>query len=106
VPPQKPVSYKEDLLPLLKDRCYECHSGEKPKDGVAFDHMEELIKTTGKHAVVMKGEPTKSAMFISVMTPKGKKRMPAMKAKNNQRLTPEQTGIIQAWIQEGAKLDN
>jgi hypothetical protein len=105
IPPKKPVSYKEDLLPILKDRCFECHIGDKPKDGVGFDHMEELIKKEGKRAVVMKGDPTRSTMFTSVM--KGddsKKRMPP--PKEGKRLTPEQAGIIQAWIKEGARLDN
>lgn len=105
VPPKKPVSYKDDLLPLMKARCYECHSGEKPKDGIGFDHMDELIKTTGKRAVVMKGDPTKSTMFGTVMKPDGnKKRMPP--PKKGDRLTPEEAGIIEAWIKEGAKLDN
>ena len=105
VPPTKPVSWKDDVLPLLKDKCFECHSGEKPKDGVAFDHMPELIKTEGKRAVVMKGEPSKSTMFGSIMKPdNSKKRMPP--PKKGPRLTPEQVGIIEAWIKEGAKLDN
>jgi len=105
VPPKKPVSYKDDLLPLMKARCYECHSGEKPKDGIGFDHMEELIKTTGKRAVVMKGDPAKSTAFTSVMkADTSKKRMPP--PKKGDRLTPEEAGIIEAWIKEGAKLDN
>jgi len=105
VMPKKPVSYKEDLLPLLKARCYECHSGDKPKDGVGFDHMDELIKTEGKRAVVMKGDPTKSTMFTTIMKAEdSKKRMPP--PKKGKRLTPEESGIIMAWIKEGAKLDN
>ena len=105
VPPKKPVSYKDDLVPLMKARCYECHSGEKPKDGIGFDHMEELIKTTGKRAVVMKGDPAKSTAFIAVMkADTSKKRMPP--PKTGDRLTPEEAGVIEAWIKEGAKLDN
>jgi len=105
IPPKKPVSYKDDLLPLMKARCYECHSGEKPKDGIGFDHMEELIKTTGKRAVVMKGDPAKSTAFTAVMkADTSKKRMPP--PKKGDRLTPEEAGIIEAWIKEGAKLDN
>lgn len=105
VPPKKPVSFKTDLLPLLKERCFECHSGEKPKDGVAFDHMDELIKTEGKRAVVMKGDPTRSTLFTTIMRgDDSKKRMPP--PKSGKRLTPEQAGIIQAWIKEGAKLDS
>ena len=105
VPPKKPVSYKDDLVPLMKARCYECHSGEKPKDGIGFDHMEELIKTSGKRAVVMKGDPAKSTAFTAVMkADTSKKRMPP--PKKGDRLTPEEAGIIEAWIKEGAKLDN
>jgi hypothetical protein len=105
VMPKKPVSYKEDLLPLLQARCYECHSGEKPKDGVGFDHMDELIKTEGKRATVMKGDPSKSTMFSTIMkADDSKKRMPP--PKKGKRLTPEESGIIMAWIKEGAKLDN
>lgn len=105
VPPKEPVSYRKHLLPLLKDRCFECHSGEKPKDGVGFDHMDELIKSEGKKAVVFKGEPAKSSMFTTIMRPdSNKKRMPP--PKTGKRLTPEQAGLIEAWIKEGAKLDS
>jgi uncharacterized membrane protein len=105
VPPKKPVSWKETMLPLLKERCFECHSAEKPKDGVGFDHMEELIKKEGKRAVVMKGDPNRSTMFTTIMRgDDSKKRMPP--PKSGPRLTPEQAGIIQAWIKEGARLDN
>ena len=105
IAPSKPVSFKDDLMPLLKDRCFECHSGKEAKDGIAFDHMDELIKTTGKKAVVMKGNSAKSEMFIAVMKPDGnKKRMPP--PKEGARLTAQQIGLIQAWINEGAKLDN
>ena len=104
-PKERPVSFKKTVLPLLKDKCFECHSGEEPKDGVAFDHMDELIKSEGKRAVVMKGDPAKSTMFTSVMKADGnKKRMPP--PKKGPRLTPEQAGIIQAWIKEGAKVES
>ena len=96
--------FEKRIRPVLAERCYECHSGEKPKDGVGFDHMDELIKTEGKRAVVMKGDPAKSTMFSTIMkADDSKKRMPP--PKKGARLTPEQVGIIQAWIKEGAKID-
>ena len=105
VPPKEPVSFRKHLLPLLKERCYECHSGEKPKDGIGFDHMEELVKTDGKKAVVFRGQPARSTIFTTVMrADTHKKRMPP--PKSGPRLTPEQAGLIEAWIKEGAKLDN
>jgi uncharacterized membrane protein len=105
VPPKAPVSFTKHLMPLLKERCFECHSGEKPKDGIGFDHMDELIKTEGKKAVVLKGDPARSTIFTTVMRADShKKRMPP--PKSGSRLTPEQAGLIQAWIKEGAKLDN
>ncbi|NBX26317.1 MAG: hypothetical protein EBQ99_09785 [Planctomycetes bacterium] len=105
VPPKEAVSFKKHLMPLLKERCFECHSGEKPKDGIGFDHMDELIKTEGKKAVVLKGDPARSTIFTTVMRADShKKRMPP--PKSGSRLTPEQAGLIQAWIKEGAKLDN
>jgi hypothetical protein len=105
VMPKKPVSFKEDLLPILKARCYECHSGEKPKNGIGFDHMDELVKTEGKRAVVMKGDPARSSLFNSIMkADTAKKRMPP--PKSGKRLTPEESGVVMAWIKEGAKLDN
>jgi hypothetical protein len=43
-------------------------------------------------------------MFTTIMRgDESKKRMPP--PKSGKRLTPEQAGIIQAWIKEGARLD-
>ncbi len=103
VPPKEPVQFTRHLLPLLKERCFECHSGENAKGGIAFDHMDELIKTEGKRAVVLKGDPSRSTLFMAVMKKTGaRKMMPP--PKSGPRLSPEQCGVIEAWIRQGAKL--
>jgi len=103
VPPKEPVQFARHLLPILKERCFECHSGENAKGGIAFDHMDELIKTEGKRAVVFKGDPSRSTLFTAVMKRSGaRKMMPP--PKSGPRLTPEQCGVIEAWIKQGAKL--
>ena len=78
------------------------------KGGVAFDHVAELIVKeplvkSKQVPIILVGKPASSAMMKAIQKPiTAKGHMPPKGA----RLTAEQIALIEAWIQQGAKVVN
>ncbi len=104
----KDLEYNKDILPILEARCWECHGKGVAKGGVAFDHVAELIVKeplvkSKQIPIILVGKPASSAIMKAIQKPMtAKGHMPPKGA----RLTAEQIALIEAWIQQGAKVVN
>jgi mono/diheme cytochrome c family protein len=104
---KKGVTYATDIKPIFDASCIKCHNSsdptKKPRAGVGLDTLEAALKG-GKHGkFITVGDSAKSDIVLSVahigddpdsFMPKGRDAKP---------LTPEQIGLIRAWIDQGAK---
>lgn len=98
------VTYATDIKPLFDANCVKCHdSTKKPKAGLALDSLAGVLKGSKDGKILTPGDGAKGDLIESIahlgddpMTfmPKGKGAKP---------LTPEQIGLIRAWIDQGAK---
>ena len=98
------VTYATDIKPIFDTNCVKCHDGtKKPRGGIALDTLEGALKGGKDGKIITVGDSTKGDLIASIahlgddpMTfmPKGKGAKP---------LTPEQIGLIRAWIDQGAK---
>lgn len=86
-------SYRKDVVPLLKDACASCHSGNKRKAGLDVTSYDSLMR------FVKAGDPDGSKLHKSLLG-KGAKLMPP---KNP--LADDQVALVKAWIAGGAKKD-
>lgn len=93
------VDYKSQILPILNQKCAECHSvaRDKIKGKFAIDRLEDMQKH------VKAGEPTKSTLVYTVTLPDDDEEVMPPKGKN--RLTPAEVTALKTWIQEGANFD-
>ena len=104
----KDLEYNKNILPILEARCWDCHGKGVAKGGVAFDHVAELIVkeplvNSKQVPIILVGKPASSAMMKAIQKPiTAKGHMPPKGA----RLTAEQIALIEAWIQQGAKVVN
>ena len=104
----KDLEYNKNILPILEARCWECHGKGVAKGGVAFDHVAELIVKeplvkSKQIPIILAGKPASSAIMKAIQKPMtAKGHMPPKGA----RLTAEQIALIEAWIQQGAKVVN
>ncbi len=99
------VTYATDIKPIFDKSCVKCHSGDKPKGGLKLDSLEGAIKGAKHGKVIVPSKATDSKLLIAVSylgeedefmpPPDNKAKIP--------RLTPEQVGLIRAWIDQGAK---
>ena len=104
----KDLEYNKNILPILEARCWDCHGKGVAKGGVAFDHVAELIVKeplvkSKQVPIILVGKPASSAMVKAIQKPMtAKGHMPP----KGERLTADQIALIEAWIQQGAKVVN
>lgn len=96
--------YNEQIAPILKLRCYNCHSAIKQKNGLRLDG-EAYIKKGGKNGrILVAGNPFKSPIYASLLLPLGdEKHMPP---KGKHQLSQNQILIIETWIKTGASFED
>ena len=112
-PAQTPgkVDFEAKILPIFKDRCFECHQKEytdaktgkvkKPKGKFRMDNPELLMKSGENSPNVVAGDADKSNVYKSTTLPDSDDN--AMPPKGD-RLTKEQQDLIKQWIAEGANV--
>ena len=89
--PRRTVDFTDDVYPILKSRCFECHAGSEAEEGVRLDiHDEVLNRISPRNA-------KQSRLFELVaegeMPPEG------------EQLNKQQLAVLQAWIDEGLAWD-
>jgi WD40 repeat protein len=97
-----PVSFINDVAPILKENCFACHDSKKRKGKLDMTTFASLRKGGDNDDPITAGDPDKS-LLISLVTSKGAKRMPPPEA--GEPLPGAKTAVIEQWIKEGAKLD-
>src|SRR5580704_11339928 len=100
--PKGPVSFINDVAPILQKNCFACHDAKKKKGKLEMTTFENFRKGGSKDDPVSAGK-AKESLIIDVLTSKGADRMPPKDA--GDALKAEQIAIIAKWIDEGAKLD-
>jgi len=100
------VTYATDMKPIFDASCVKCHSGDKPKAKLHMDTLEGVLKGTKEGKIVTPGDSANSFIVkaIAHTTTDQDSWMPPLKNKAGIKpLTPEQIGLIRAWIDQGAK---
>jgi len=100
------VTYATDIKLIFDDSCVKCHSGDKPKARLRMDTLEGVLKGTKEGKIVNPGDSAGSFIVkaIAHATKDHDSWMPPLNNKAGIKpLTPEQTGLIRAWIDQGAK---
>lgn len=97
---RKSFVYRDKIIPILKTKCYNCHSASKKKSGLRLD-SEDFIKKGGKNgSIVSVGNPNKSTLFTHLILPEDDdKHMPP---KGETQLTRNEISAIYSWIKKGA----
>ena len=97
-----PVSFINDVAPILKDTCFSCHDAKKKKGKLEMTTYENFRKGGTKDDPITPGKP-KESILIDVLVSHGPERMPPKE--NGDPLPKEKVAVIAKWIEEGAKLD-
>ena len=100
------VTYATDIKAIFDASCVKCHSGDKAKARLHMDTLDGVLKGTKAGKIVTAGDSAKSFIIQSVAhtTKDHDSWMPPLQNKAGiKTLTPEQIGLLRAWIDQGAK---
>jgi mono/diheme cytochrome c family protein len=100
------VTYDADIKPIFQASCVKCHNSagpKKPKAGLALDTLDGVMKGSKDGKVVTVGDSAHSDLVLSVAHIGDDSDTFMPKGKNAKMLTPDQIGLIRAWIDQGAK---
>src|SRR3954452_10171876 len=100
--PKGPVSFINDVAPILKENCFACHDAKKKKGKLEMTSYESLRKGGSKDDPIVPGKSQES-LIIEVLHATGAGRMPPKEA--GDPLPKEKLAVIAKWIDEGAKAD-
>src|SRR5690349_10256617 len=93
-PPERRVSFRAAVYPLLRSRCLRCHQGSNPPSGIRLDVRAEWLGETNGRPLVVPGHSDRSRLVQVVsgqvpdhlMPPPGRGR----------RLTAQQVALLRA----------
>jgi hypothetical protein len=93
------IDFARDILPLFKDRCFECHDGRKRTSGLRLDVRASALRggDSGSPAIVA-GDRGKSEVLRRILSADKDEFMPPKGA----RLSTAQIQLLQNWIDQGA----
>lgn len=89
------VDFEKDVVPILRENCFDCHGPSKQKAGMRLDRRSSALKAFSRR--VVPGNSANSMLYHRLI---GSEFGPQMPPKGP--LRPEQITLIQDWIDHGA----
>src|SRR5262249_23687195 len=96
------VDFATDIQPLFQKNCFSCHGSEHQEGGLRLDQKQRALIGGDSGAEIVAGKSAGSRLVrviagtdedFGLMPPQGK----------GKQLTPDEVGLIRAWIDQGAK---
>lgn len=105
LPVPRKVDFVKEVYPIFKESCISCHGPEKQKGKYRMDFREAALKETDYGPAILPGKSEQSAIIHMACNLIDEMMMPPPSDKPGQSvpLTPEQIGILRAWIDQGAE---
>lgn len=97
---QNPVEFKRDVLPILQQHCFECHSEHESEGDFRLDSETALRQGGHTGALILGDSAESSELFLRLISEDPELRMPP---KEFAPLEPDQVEILRDWIDAGAQ---
>ncbi len=96
--PSGPVSFQQEVLPLLEQHCNRCHHPDESQGGLDLTRMSTIRRGGDQHGTsLVPGKPNESPL-IRVLTGDIEPAMPL----ESEALPQEQIERLTRWVKEGA----
>jgi WD40 repeat protein len=106
VPSRKePVSYAKDVAEVLAEKCVGCHSEALAENKLCLEEVAGMFKGGKRGPAIVAGKAGQSLLF-QVAAHRVEPVMPPKDKKDQMPLTPEELGLLERWIDAGAKDDS
>ena len=98
-PAARPVDFARDIRPILRRACLKCHGPEKQRGGLRLDVRSAALKGGDSEAPsILPGNSADSPLIRFVAGVDPDLKMPPQ----GEPLSPEEVGLLRAWIDRGA----
>ncbi len=92
--------YEDIVIPILENKCYNCHGPKKSKGRLRMDSYEAMLEGGDEGPCLVPGDPKKSLMIELIHLPEDDEfRMPP---EDKPQLTDAETKVITWWVEMGA----
>jgi WD40 repeat protein len=99
---EAPVSFRQEIAPLLQRRCATCHGEESAKGGYRLDSFQRMNKAGDSDLPpVVAGKVKESELYQLLIEKDANDRMP----QKADALPAHEIALIERWIKEGAVND-
>ena len=97
--PEAVEFFEQKIRPILVTHCAECHSttSRKRQGGLLLDSRDGWMRGGDSGAVIVPGDPEKSALILAVRQTDKDLRMPP-----KQKLSDTQIADLETWVKNGA----
>jgi hypothetical protein len=97
------IDFTRDIKPILDTSCIRCHGPERPRSKFRLDNRDDALKG-GKDGVdIISRNSAKSLLIFYVAGLVEDMEMPPLD--KGEKLTPQQVGLLRAWIDQGVAWD-
>jgi hypothetical protein len=98
------IDYRNDVLPIMKERCWDCHSNEhKVKGNLALDDLDEVRDyQVGEFNIIRPGNPEESNFVERLLLDSSHTDFMPRKA---EPIPKKEIETIEEWIRKGAVID-
>src|SRR6266542_2506445 len=100
-PANHPVDFAKEIKPIFEASCIKCHGRGRTKGDLSIESRETLLKGGESGPSIVPGASVESHLVELVAGLDPDNVMP----QKGKRLTPEQIGLLRAWIDQGAPWD-
>ena len=101
-PAKRAVDFNKDIHPILGASCVSCHGNGKSKGGFRIDTRETFLHGGESGEAAAKPGDSANSVVIKMVSGVGIDDSLIMPQKGR-RLTPEEIGLLRAWIDQGVK---
>jgi hypothetical protein len=95
------IEFDRDIRPILETSCLRCHGAQKPRSNFRLDFREGALAGGDDNTNdIVPGDSAKSLLINYVARQTPDMEMPPVD--KGDPLTPQQTSLLRAWIDQGA----
>jgi len=95
----RPVDFVKDVQPILAEHCVRCHGADKERGGLRLDDRTAALRGGNSGPLVKAGDAKASRLLQVIGGLDAETKMPP----GDKSLSPEQVGLVRAWVEQGAK---
>ena len=90
----KEIDFAHDIVPILKQHCGKCHTGDQKKGGLSLNTRASVLAGGESGKAVIEGMASKSELIERILSNDDSLKMPP----EGPRVPPAQVALLRQWI--------